>query len=72
MRTSPASAITCVFSDEKKSPSFIDATCDLQSVDHLPSLCGFRCAYALTGPATRRSELPSRRTGLTAEPRTLA
>ena len=33
--------------------------------------CGFFCANFLTGPATRRSEFPSRSTGFTAEPRIL-
>ena len=34
--------------------------------------CGFFCAKRLTAAAGRRSELPSRKTGLTAEPSTLA
>jgi hypothetical protein len=39
---------------------------------HGMSLCGCACANALTGPATRRSLLPSRSTGFTALPSTLA
>ena len=34
--------------------------------------CGFFCANFLTEAAARRSELPSRSTGFTAEPSTLA
>mmetsp|Transcript_6279 Transcript_6279/g.25217 ORF Transcript_6279/g.25217 Transcript_6279/m.25217 type:complete len:335 (+) Transcript_6279:1638-2642(+) len=72
IRTSVGSAHTWLFSAEKKSPSFIDATCDLEVASHLPRRCGFFWAYAFTGAATRRSELPSRSTGFTAEPSTLA
>ena len=50
----------------------MDATCVAESPDHAPILCGCARAYALTGAATRRSELPSRSTGFTAEPSTLA
>ena len=48
------------------------ATVVVEPVSHLPILCGFFMANDLTGPATRRSELPSRSTGFTAEPSTLA
>eukprot|EP00966_Prymnesium_polylepis_P103531 2397274-Prymnesium_polylepis.1 len=72
MRTEPAADITCDCSLEYQSPSDMCATYVFESLAHFPILCGFFCAYALTGPATRRSELPSRSTGLTAEPRTLA
>ena len=44
----------------------------LESLLHAPIECGCACAYAFTGPATRRSLLPSRSTGFTAEPSTLA
>jgi len=40
--------------------------------DHAPMECGCLRAYSLTAFGARRSELPSRRTGLTAEPRTFA
>ena len=70
MRTSVAFSHVVDCSAEKKSPSDIVATCVRESAGHAPSLCGFFWANFLTGPATRRSELPSRRTGLTAEPST--
>mmetsp|Transcript_20806 Transcript_20806/g.64519 ORF Transcript_20806/g.64519 Transcript_20806/m.64519 type:complete len:207 (+) Transcript_20806:694-1314(+) len=72
MRTDVASGHTWLFSALKKSPSAIDATCERESALQAPRRCGFLAAYALTGAATRRSELPSRSTGLTAEPSTLA
>ena len=45
---------------------------DFESLDHAPIRCGLSCAYCLTASATRRSELPSRRTGFTALPNILA
>ena len=56
------------FSVERKSPSDIVETCDLESFDHAPIECGCVRANAFTDAGARRSELPSRRTGLTAEP----
>ena len=60
------------FSDAKKSPSDIEATCDLESADQAPIECGFCWANCFTEPGARRSESPSRKTGLTAEPLTLS
>ena len=57
---------------ERKSPSLIVATCDLESFDHAPIECGCLRAYAFTDAGARRSELPSRSTGLTALPLTLS
>jgi len=56
------------FSLEKKSFSPIVATWVLDELDHAPMRCGFFLAYSLTALGARRSELPSRRTGFTAEP----
>ncbi len=47
------------------------ATCDLESGAQAASLCGCFLENALTESGERRSELPSRSTGLTALPRTL-
>ena len=55
---------------ERKSPPDIVATCDLESGDHAPIECGCVRAKALADAGARRSELPSRRTGLTALPLT--
>ena len=46
----------------------MEETCVLLSEDHLPMEWGLFWAYFFTAAAARRSELPSRRTGLTAEP----
>mmetsp|Transcript_18598 Transcript_18598/g.46635 ORF Transcript_18598/g.46635 Transcript_18598/m.46635 type:complete len:298 (+) Transcript_18598:1467-2360(+) len=70
MRTAPAAGTTWESSPPKKSPAAMDATWDLLAGSHLPSQCGWRCANALTTGATRRSELPSLRTGFTALPST--
>ena len=43
-------------------------TCDLESFDHSPIECGCALAKDFTDAGARRSELPSRSTGLTAEP----
>jgi len=72
MRTEHGDAHVCDCSDAKKSPASMWLTCVFDSALHSPILCGFFCAKLLTGAATRRSELPSRSTGLTAEPSTLA
>ena len=46
------------------------ATLVLESLDHAPMVCGCFLAYSLTALGARRSELPSRSTGFTAEPLT--
>ena len=48
------------------------ATLVFESGDHAPIECGCLRAYSLTDCGARRSELPSRSTGLTAEPLTLS
>src|SRR5271154_2214223 len=48
------------------------ATWVRDAIDHSPMLCGCLRAYSLTALGARRSELPCRRTGLTALPRHLA
>ena len=48
------------------------ATWVFESLVQGPILCGLLRAYCFTAPAARRSELPSRSTGLTALPSTLA
>ncbi len=48
------------------------ATWVRDACDHSPMLCGCLRAYSLTALGARRSELPSRRTGLTALPRILS
>jgi hypothetical protein len=47
------------------------ATCDRESGAQAASLCGCFLQNALTESGHRRSELPSRSTGLTALPETL-
>jgi hypothetical protein len=56
------------FSVERKSPSLIVATCVCELDDHSPIECGCLRAYVFTEAGARRSELPSRSTGLTALP----
>ena len=60
------------FSLEKKSSLPIVPTVVFESADHAPMECGCLRAYSLTALGARRSELPSRRTGLTALPLTLS
>ena len=72
MSTEVASGKVTDFSFDLKSPLAIVATCDLLSLDQAPILCGFLRAYSLTGFGARLSELPSRKTGFTALPKTLA
>ena len=60
------------FSFEAKSFAPIVDTCVLESADQAPMRCGFALAYAFTALGARRSELPSRRTGFTADPLILA
>ena len=71
MRNEPASAITAERSLERKSSADIVATLVFDSGVHAPIECGCLRAYCLTDSGARRSELPSRRTGFTAEPMTL-
>ena len=52
----------------RKSPSSMVATLVRESADQAPMECGWLRAYCLTDSGARRSELPSRRTGLTALP----
>ena len=69
--SSSASSVTDC-SVERKSPSLIVATWVLESFDQSPIECGWLRTYSLTEAGARRSELPSRRTGLTALPLTLS
>ncbi len=69
--SSAASSVTDV-SVERKSPSRIVATCVLESRDHAPIECGWLRANCLTAAGARRSEFPSRSTGLTALPLTVS
>ncbi len=68
MRTLPGCSTVTDVSVERKSPSVIVATWDFVSFDQAPMECGCFCANAFTDAGARRSELPSRSTGLTAEP----
>ena len=60
--------IVADFSLSKKSLPFIDETWVAELELHAPMECGLAIAYFLTALAARRSELPSRKTGLTADP----
>ena len=68
IRTAPASPTVVERSVQRKSPPDIVATCDVESGDQAPMRCGCARAKALADAGARRSELPSRRTGLTALP----
>ncbi len=57
---------------ERKSSALMWATWVLESGDQAPIECGWARAYCLTEAGARRSELPSRSTGLTALPLTLS
>jgi hypothetical protein len=70
MRSVSAAGMVTDSSLERKSPSPIVATWLRDSDDHAPIECGFFRAYSLTAFGARRSELPSRSTGFTAEPLT--
>ena len=72
MRSSSSAASVTDASVERKSPSPIVATCVLESFDHSPIECGYLRTNALTEAGARRSELPSRSTGLTALPLTVS
>ncbi len=71
LRSSAAAKVTDC-SLERKSSWPIVATLVFESLAHAPILCGCERAYFLTDAGARRSELPSRSTGLTAEPLTLS
>ena len=60
--------MTTDFSSERKSSAVMWATLVLESGLHAPIECGCLRAYSLTDSGARRSELPSRSTGLTADP----
>ena len=68
MRTAPSSVTVSDCSFDWKSPPSIVATWVLESDDHAPIEWGCFLAYSLTACGARRSELPWRSTGLTAEP----
>ena len=72
IRSSSSASRVSDCSVERKSPSPIVATCDLESFDQSPIECGWLRTYSLTEAGARRSELPSRRTGLTALPLTVS
>ena len=72
IRTAPSSSTVTDRSVERKSPSLIVDTCERESEDHSPIECGCWRACSLTEAGARRSELPCRRTGLTALPLTLS
>ena len=70
MRSSVCCSIVTEASECRKSPSSIVATWLLLSLDQAPSLCGCFFTNPFTEAGARRSELPWRRTGLTALPLT--
>jgi hypothetical protein len=72
MRSVSAPGMVTDVSVERKSPSPIVETCDAESFDQAPIECGCLAANCFTEAGARRSELPSRRTGLTAEPFTVS
>ena len=71
-RTLVAAGTVIDFSLEKKSSCPMVATLVFEVGSQAPMECGCLRAYSLTAFGARRSELPSRSTGLTAEPMTLA
>ena len=64
--------MTTDFSSERKSSAVMWATLVFESGLHAPIECGCLRAYSFTECGARRSELPSRSTGLTADPWTLS
>ena len=72
MRRSSSAGMTTDFSLWRKSPSLIVATLVRESGLQAPIEWGWLRAYCLTDSGARRSELPSRSTGLTALPLTLS
>ena len=72
MRSEPSFSTITDFSLDRKSLTPMVATLVFDSAVHAPIECGCCRAYSLTDAGARRSELPSRRTGLTALPLTLS
>ena len=70
MRTSVSVWATVEVSCERKSPALMWATAVREPADQVPIEWGWARAYCLTEAGARRSELPSRSTGLTALPLT--
>ena len=68
IRSDVSAAIVTDCSFERKSPDDMVATWLSDPAVHAPIECGWLRAYSLTALGARRSEFPSRRTGLTAEP----
>ena len=68
MRTRAVGATVVERSLARKSPRGHVATWVLESGDQAPIECGCERAYCFTEAGARRSELPSRSTGLTALP----
>ena len=68
--TAPSPEMTVLTSLARKSPASIVATRVRESADHGFIECGWALAKFFTAWGARRSELPSRNTGLTAEPLT--
>ena len=68
MRSVSSASMTTDCSLWRKSPSPMVATLVRESAVQAPIECGCLRAYCLTDSGARRSELPSRRTGLTALP----
>jgi hypothetical protein len=64
--------MTVDFSLDRKSSAVMCATLVFDSPDQDPIECGWLRAYCLTDAGARRSELPSRSTGLTALPLVLS
>ena len=59
------------FSLAKKSSPLIDVTSVFESFAQAPMRCGLFLAKTFTAFGARRSELPWRKTGLTALPKTI-
>ena len=72
MRSDAGLSMTTERSLERKSSAVMWATLVFDSGDHAPIEWGCLRAYCLTDSGARRSELPSRSTGLTAEPLTVS
>ena len=72
MRRVSSFSMTTDFSLERKSSAVMWATLVLESADQAPMRCGWFFTNCFTDAGARRSELPSRRTGLTALPLTLS
>ena len=72
IRSEPSCATTADTSLERKSSASMCATLVRESGLQAPIECGWLRAYCFTEAGARRSELPSRSTGLTALPLTLS